>query len=328
MISIVIPLYNKAHTVQRTIMSIISQDYKDFEVIIVDDGSTDNGIDIIKSLISDNRFKIIQQENQGVSVARNRGVKESSYNYIAFLDADDEWKPQFLTAIINAITKFPEASMWGTSSIHKDLESNLEKDDTVERYREKVTEVNYWENPHTMSHTSATVVSKKKIFLVDSNGDIFPPGMACCEDWACFNRLAMIDKVVYIGLPLSVRNVNVKGQITGMDMAHRKALKRHVVNYYNLVDSFSQGKTWIHHDYQIFKKYDFRQRILSYLNVNDFDSIDYFLQNLSKDYLNDIPMFEKYLYPLSYFSYLSKIYIYLSKIFWRFKGYPRVGETK
>ena len=96
MISIVIPLYNKAHTIVHTLNAVFKQEYQDFEVIIVDDGSTDNGVGIIQQHFHDNRIRIFHQENQGVSVARNRGVEEARCEYVALLDGDDEWHPDYL----------------------------------------------------------------------------------------------------------------------------------------------------------------------------------------------------------------------------------------
>ena len=90
MISVVIPLYNKAHTIVNTLTTVMNQTYKDFEVIIVNDGSTDNGVDLIKSNFNDSRIRIINQKNSGVSAARNCGIEEAKGNWIAFLDADDE----------------------------------------------------------------------------------------------------------------------------------------------------------------------------------------------------------------------------------------------
>ena len=97
MISVVIPLYNKAHTIVNTLSTVINQIYTDFEIVIVDDGSTDNGVNTIVQHFSDPRIRIINQPNAGVSAARNRGVQESIYQYIAFLDADDEWHPDYLS---------------------------------------------------------------------------------------------------------------------------------------------------------------------------------------------------------------------------------------
>lgn len=110
MISVVIPLYNKAHTITRSLTSVMRQEFTDFEVIVIDDGSTDNGRDIILSNFQDSRIKVIPQQNAGVSAARNRGVTESHGDYIAFLDADDEWHPQYLSYIVRAISRYPDPS--------------------------------------------------------------------------------------------------------------------------------------------------------------------------------------------------------------------------
>ena len=95
MISVIIPLYNKEHYIEQTIRSVLSQIYTDFELIIVNDGSTDKSIDVVKKII-DPRITCISQNNQGVSAARNAGIKIAQGEYIAFLDADDEWKPEYL----------------------------------------------------------------------------------------------------------------------------------------------------------------------------------------------------------------------------------------
>ena len=109
MISIVIPLYNKAHTIVHTLNAVFKQEYQDFEVIIVDDGSTDNGVGIIQQHFHDNRIRIFHQENQGVSVARNRGVEEARCEYVALLDGDDEWHPDYLKIMTNIFKTTPDA---------------------------------------------------------------------------------------------------------------------------------------------------------------------------------------------------------------------------
>ncbi|WP_407218335.1 glycosyltransferase family 2 protein [Enterobacter hormaechei] len=88
--SIVIPLYNKENNIRETISSILKQDFKDYEIVVIDDGSTDNSFDIVTSLAHiSGRIKLYSYANAGVSVARNRGIEKSTGSFIIFLDADD-----------------------------------------------------------------------------------------------------------------------------------------------------------------------------------------------------------------------------------------------
>ena len=95
MISVVIPLYNKAKTVACTLATVQAQTYSDYEIVVIDDGSTDGSADVVRS-INDSRIRLFSQPNAGVSAARNRGIEESRGDFVAFLDADDEWKPDYL----------------------------------------------------------------------------------------------------------------------------------------------------------------------------------------------------------------------------------------
>ena len=104
-VSVVIPLYNKAAYVQRALVSIARQTLSDFEVIIVDDGSTDDGGRIVASY-PDSRFRLITQRNAGPGPARNRGIAEARGSLIAFLDADDEWLPDYLEESVRLLEAY------------------------------------------------------------------------------------------------------------------------------------------------------------------------------------------------------------------------------
>ena len=106
--SIVIPLYNKEKEIAGTMDSVLTQTFEDYEVIIVDDGSTDRSHDIV-SAYRDPRIRIIQKENEGVSSARNRALEEAQGEFVAFLDADDRWAPEYLAVIEGIIRDTPEA---------------------------------------------------------------------------------------------------------------------------------------------------------------------------------------------------------------------------
>lgn len=106
-VSVIIPLYNKGEYISRALDSVFAQTYQDYEVIVVDDGSTDNGLEIVRKF-TDPRLRMIHQENAGPGAARNRGIKESDAPYIAFLDADDEWLPEFLEQTVGSLLHNPE----------------------------------------------------------------------------------------------------------------------------------------------------------------------------------------------------------------------------
>lgn len=94
-ISVITPLYNAQKTLAITMRSVLNQTFKDFEFIIIDDGSTDNSVNVVKSF-NDSRIVLLQQENSGASAARNTGIKNAKADIIAFIDADDLWHPQRL----------------------------------------------------------------------------------------------------------------------------------------------------------------------------------------------------------------------------------------
>lgn len=116
MISIVIPLYNKEQSIARTIRSVLNQTYRDFELIIVNDGSTDNSLKEAERLSADDsRIVIISQSNAGVSAARNKGINASQGELIALIDGDDYWDKDCLKELVRMSKDFPGAGMWGVN---------------------------------------------------------------------------------------------------------------------------------------------------------------------------------------------------------------------
>lgn len=113
--SVIIPLYNKGDYIIRAIKSVLSQSYDKFEIIVVDDGSTDDSAYKVEN-IKNSSIEIIRQENKGVSMARNVGVQNSKYDYVVFLDADDTWQEEFLQELNSLINKFPNAGIYGVNN--------------------------------------------------------------------------------------------------------------------------------------------------------------------------------------------------------------------
>ena len=112
--SVIIPLYNKEGYIESTINSVINQTFKDFEIIIIDDGSNDNSLEISSS-IQDDRIIILKQENAGASIARNNGIAKSKGKYIALLDSDDYWKENHLSELKKLIDQFPDVGLYCTN---------------------------------------------------------------------------------------------------------------------------------------------------------------------------------------------------------------------
>ena len=104
-VSVVIPLYNKEAYIARAVQSVLSQTMSPLETIVVDDGSTDRSSEIVRQF--GGRISIVHQNNSGVSSARNRGIEEARGEMVAFLDADDEWKPSFLETVLRLAEAYP-----------------------------------------------------------------------------------------------------------------------------------------------------------------------------------------------------------------------------
>lgn len=178
--SIVIPLYNKAAEIGRTIDSVLAQSFTDFELIVVDDGSTDSSAEIVRRCV-DSRVRLVSKANGGVCSARNCGIAESSADYVAFLDADDCWDPDYLSEQVKMIADFPMCAMWGINfaelnggRLVRRLETGL-----PEGYRGVVTD--YFNMPGRVSDLfcSSSVVIRKEAF---GKAGIFDERLKYSED--------------------------------------------------------------------------------------------------------------------------------------------------
>jgi len=119
--SVIIPLYNKEDYIKNTINSVLSQTYDKFEIIVLNDGSTDGSEAVVRS-IKDDRIRIINQENRGVSAARNTAIQNAKYEYVCLLDADDKWTSDFLQEISELLTEFHKHKIFSVR--HKIIEKD------------------------------------------------------------------------------------------------------------------------------------------------------------------------------------------------------------
>ena len=202
-ISVVIPLYNKQDSVGRSITSILNQSFQNYEIIVVNDGSTDLSTEVINEF-NDERIRIFNQVNLGVSAARNRGIQESKSAIITFLDADDLWAPTFLERIINLSLEFPSAGWMATAyTFHVDnqdpYEVRLNKLPINFRYGllDNYFMVAAFSDPPV--HSSAVAVRKDAIKSIKG----FPIGVQSGEDLLTWAKLAANFPLAYDRSPSS-----------------------------------------------------------------------------------------------------------------------------
>jgi glycosyltransferase involved in cell wall biosynthesis len=323
MFSVVIPLYNKSHTIGSTIASVLNQTFQDFEIVVVNDGSTDDGPQRARA-IGDPRISVIDQPNQGVSAARNNAIRASTRPYIALLDGDDEWLPGFLESMRQAIAQFPAAGLFGCPSFHQDLATGARDDATLGRYRGQTQQVDYFQNPAAMPHTSAMVIARRVYQAAFPDGEGFPVGMKLCEDWSCLYRVALLAPFVYVGLPLAVRNNNVPGQVTAVMGEARRRMQVHIENFLKL--TYAAAGPNMPTTLRRFYKYDLRHRILLFMRSGDREGLQDFMRQLDPGPLALLGPLERALYRRPALQPVAMAAIYASKLHWRSYGYPRVGS--
>ncbi len=197
-ISVVIPLFNKEDHILRAIDSVLSQSYTNFELIVVDDGSTDGSAEVVRS-VSDSRLRFFSQTNGGVSVARNAGVNLASADWVAFLDADDEYEPEFLKQVVEFLHEHEsdDLSMVGTDC-HTGMRTKKMLNPCVESGIHDYFQL--FQNQRSPNNSSATVVNKQKFLEVGG----FPEGVKQFEDWITWVKLAFAGCFGFINAPLGV----------------------------------------------------------------------------------------------------------------------------
>lgn len=237
--SIIIPLYNKAPYIRKALESVLAQTYTDYEVIVVDDGSTDDSYAIADKIVREamgnglwaideetnrqspitNRLMLLKQQNAGVSAARNNGVAQSHGDYIAFLDADDWWEPTFLEKMLQLIEDYPEAGLYASNYIYYKPGKT--------RVAVNNIETGYFNYPKSyykggaMPVTSISVVIPRDVYN-EMRG--FPLGIKLGEDFLLWAKIALQYPVAFLNEPLAWYNNDVPVNLR----ATRKIGRAHV----------------------------------------------------------------------------------------------------
>ncbi|TDE04551.1 glycosyltransferase family 2 protein [Flavobacterium hiemivividum] len=164
--SIVIPLYNKEKSISRAVNSVLTQSYKDFELIIVNDGSSDNSLTVVEN-IKDGRIKVVNKTNEGVSSARNVGIDIALFEWILFLDGDDYWKSNHLETILELLQKYPDADMYSTLiSENSDKGINYIANSLADGFEGYIDDYFIHAPYGTIFHSSSVCISKEALMNV------------------------------------------------------------------------------------------------------------------------------------------------------------------
>jgi glycosyltransferase involved in cell wall biosynthesis len=195
-ISVIIPTYNHGGYVGKAINSVLNQTYKDYEIIVVDDGSTDNTRRLIDAY--GNQIKYIYQENQGLASARNTGIQASQAKYVAFLDADDWFAEDNLQIKMSFMESHPDAVWVYSDWQYLDDKGNyLEKGSTIFKYAQKrLTGHIFEELVYSRNFVSPCTVVVKKAILEDVG--YFDPEVICQEDLDLWLRISLKYPAHYI----------------------------------------------------------------------------------------------------------------------------------
>lgn len=190
MFSVIIPLYNRANTIERAIRSVLTQQEQQFEIIVVNDGSTDPGADYARSF-TDPRIRVIDQSNGGVSKARNTGIALAQYDYVTFLDADDEYLPTFLKTLKILIKKYPTVATWAVGYQYQNPDGTITSPNIsgVDADFEGILKDYFLISARSSSLIWTGAVCVRKQVLQQIQG--FPEGITSGEDLLTWSRMVL-----------------------------------------------------------------------------------------------------------------------------------------
>ncbi len=199
MFSVIIPLYNKERHIQETIDTVLNQSFDEFEIIVMDDGSTDQSLNIVRNIASD-KLRVYSQKNQGVSVARNNGAKKANYDHLVFLDADDGLMPAYLSEISTLIAEFPQAGIYATNFYSYKSKFDVLKERPVPFMPQKEIVDNYFslrlEKGPLLA--SVSVITREAFFKAGG----YPKGVVNGEDTYFLSKILLTEKVCFLNKAL------------------------------------------------------------------------------------------------------------------------------
>ena len=235
--SIIIPLYNKAPYIQKALDSVRRQTFRDFELIVVDDGSSDNSLRVAEDTLEKSGidYQLICQNNAGVSTARNNGVALSKGEYLCFLDADDWWSPLFLGKVDAFIRSYPDAGIFGTNYFY--VKNGRERISVEELETGYIDYCSAYARKLQMPLWTGAVCLSRCVF--DEMGG-FRPHLKLGEDFDLWIKIALKYKVAFLNEPLAFYYQDSAAQWRGV--GHLTDPKYHMLwNLAYLADEESQN---------------------------------------------------------------------------------------
>jgi glycosyltransferase involved in cell wall biosynthesis len=244
MISVVIPLFNKRDFIEKAINSVLNQTFKGYEIIIVDDGSTDGSDRIVREKFKDNHLiKLLTKKNEGVSVARNYGIRYSSFELVALLDADDWWESNFITKLLRVVRKYPTAGLYSTAFFTvKNKSKTYNPIDILSVSNE--AEINYFEvyvkNNFRQLIYSSSVILRKKAFYEAGE---FDSRISRGEDFILWTKIALKYSIVYLNEPLSNYNQDSNPLFRATKIIHSPS--KNYVFYFNCFHIYEENDYYL-----------------------------------------------------------------------------------
>lgn len=210
--SVIIPLYNKAPYITKALESVASQTWRDFEIVVVDDGSTDGSADIAKKVLAGSgcEYHLLRQPNAGVSTARNNGVAASGGEYICFLDADDWWAPTFLERMDSLIGEYPDAGIYGSNYYY--VKNGRQRICVPNAETGYINYCRVYAETLAMPLTSISVCMPRCIFDEFSG---FRPQLKLGEDFDLWIKIVLRHKVAFLNEALAYYNQDANPQWRG-----------------------------------------------------------------------------------------------------------------
>lgn len=198
-VSIIIPTYNRADVLTASVQSVLQQTYADFELLIIDDGSSDN-TDIVVESLGDERIRYVKMpENKGVAAARNEGLRQAKHDYIAFQDSDDYWMPDKLEKQMEFLTQRPEAGLLYCPYVCQKADGStiLVPGGNIPLSEKQGHIYPYMLQRNTIG-TPGVLMRRKCL----ENAGLFNESLTCLEDWEFFLRIARAYEIAFQEEPM------------------------------------------------------------------------------------------------------------------------------